>query len=72
MGKTKQTNEPKAPKQKKDLSGLRRAIYILAFACMLSIAAYFGIMVDSPDTAQKVLGVFGLGSAVHYFVLAIK
>jgi len=70
MSKTNK-NEPKAPKQKKDLTGLRRAIYILAFACMLSIAAYFGILIDSPDKGQLVLGSFGLASAIYYFFRAI-
>ena len=69
--KNTKKEEPKAPK-KRDLAGLRRATYIVAFACMLAIGAYFYIMVDSPDLAQKVLGTFGLASAVHYFVLAIK
>ena len=73
MGKTKESGaSTKAPKQKRDFTGVKRAIYILAFACMLSISAYFGIMVSNPDLGQKVMGGFALASAVHYFVLAIK
>lgn len=71
--KNKTTNEAlKSKKNTKDFTGAKRAIYIVAFACMLSIAAYFGIMVSNPDMGQKVLGGFALASAVHYFFLAIK
>jgi hypothetical protein len=62
----------KSTKKTKDFTGVKRAIYIIAFACMLSIAAYFGIMVSNPDMGQKVLGGFALASGIHYFFLAIK
>ncbi len=65
-------NNNKPEKKSKDFTGVKRALYILAFACMLSIAAYFGIMVSDPDMGQKVLGGFALVSGIHYFVLAIK
>jgi hypothetical protein len=68
----KKTNNTKEVKTKKDLTGLRRAVYIVAFASMLSITAYFGIMVDTPDKTQLVLGGLAGLSAVHYFILAIK
>lgn len=66
------TKSTKEPKSKKDFTGVKRAIYILAFACMLAIAAYFGIMVSNPDMGQKVLGSFAIVSAIHYFYLATK
>lgn len=74
MSKTnKTTNEaPKSTKKTKDFTGVKRAAYIVAFACMLAIGAYFFIMVSNPDVAQKVLGAFGIASAIHYFVLAVK
>lgn len=62
----------KEAKKSKDFSVVRRAVYIVAFACMLAIGAYFYIMVDSPDLTQKVLGAFSVASAINYFVLAIK
>lgn len=68
----KKNNNTKPEKKSKDFTGLRRAIYIVAFACMLAIGAYFYIMVNQPDLGQRVLGGFGILSAIHYFVLAIK
>lgn len=68
MKSTKQIKEKKS----KDFTGLKRAVYIVGFACMLAIGAYFYIMVSNPDMGQKVLGGFGIASAIHYFVLAIK
>ena len=60
------------PKKSRDFSVVRRAIYFIASVSMLAIAAYFLIMVDSPDLTQKVLGAFSVASAINYFVLAIK
>lgn len=71
--KNKTTNEAlKSKKNTKDFTGVKRAAYIVAFACMLSIAAYFGILVSEPDTGQKVLGGFAVISAINYFIQAIK
>lgn len=70
MKKNKTTSNE--PKKSKDFSVLRRAVYIVSFACMLAIGAYFYIMVDTPDLTQKVLGSFAVASAINYFIQAIK
>ena len=70
--KNKTTSSPTKEKKSKDFTGLVRALYIVAFAAMLSIGAYFFVMVSSPDVTQKVLGGFAILSGVYYFLKAIK
>ena len=71
---TKQNNKAEAPKAKKnkDFTWIRRSAFIMAFAAMLAIGAYFFVMVSTPDLSQKILGGFAILSSMYYFVQAIK
>ena len=65
----------KAEKQEK-LQQVKTTSRRLSFFGMcfgsLAVAAYFGILVASPDMGQQVLGGFSLISSVYYLSQAIK